>query len=116
MAGKYHVFEGGEGLKILPYHRYRFIIRVKGYERARHCFDLQVQGLRPEEAAHYQEAFGKKITHLFSFRDTEQVHTYLGILKEDSPEKTVFETPEGREFEFRPLFPEREKSAETKGE
>jgi hypothetical protein len=103
-------------LKILPYRRYWLLIRSQGYERAWRCFNLQAQGLSPEEAAHYQEAFEKKITHLFSFRDTEQVHTYLGILKGDSPEKTVFETPEGREFEFRPLFPEREKSAETKGE
>lgn len=103
-------------MKILPYRRYRLLIRIQGYEWALRCFNLQVQRLRPDEAAHYQDPFGKRVTHLFRFRDTEQVHTYLGILKEDSSEKMVFETREGREFEFRPLFPEKEKKTKIKEE
>ena len=97
-------------MKILPYRRYRLLIRAQGYEWARRCFNLRVQELGPEEAAYYRKPFRKEMTHLFSFRDTEQVHTYLGVLKEDSAGRMAFETPEGREFEFRPLFPESEES------
>ena len=100
-------------MQLLPNHYYIVIMRVGEVKREGRGFDLVAQELSPEQLSSPTSAIKEKEkqpTHSFTFRDSQQIRSYTGWLREDTEERLVFSLGGGKEYEFRPITPPPEPS------